>query len=82
MWIKVQEPRMLVEPRLIEVRKGILKKSKYNIIGKLSHNSQEFEVTLGIYDNEEVAYRIFEEIEQAILSDKKIYVMTESNMIY
>lgn len=82
MWIKVQENKMLVEPKIIEINKGILKKSKCSIIGKITNNTQEFGVTLGSYDSEEIAERIFEEIEQALLSDRRIFVMPDSNGIY
>lgn len=82
MWIRVQDEKILVDPKIIEVTKGILKKSKYTIVGKVTNTTDEMAVNLGVYDSEEIAQRIFEEIEQAILSDKKIYVMPESNIIY
>lgn len=82
MWIRVQDEKTLVEPKIIGITKGILKKSKYTIVGKVTNSTQEMVVNLGTYDSEEIADRVFEEIEQAILSDKKIYVMPESNGIY
>ena len=82
MWIRVQDEKILVEPKVIQVTKGILKKSKYTIVGKVTNSTEEIAVNLGVYDSEEIAQRVFEEIEQAILSDKKIYVMPESNIIY
>ncbi|SCI73718.1 Uncharacterised protein [uncultured Clostridium sp.] len=82
MWIRVQDEKILVDPKIIQVTKGILKKSKYTIAGKVTNSTEEIAVNLGVYDSEEIAQRVFEEIEQAILSDKKIYVMPESNIIY
>lgn len=82
MWIRVQDEKILVDPKVIQVIKGILKKSKYTIVGKVTNSTEEIAVNLGVYDSEEIAQRVFEEIEQAILSDKKIYVMPESNIIY
>ena len=82
MWIRVQDEKILVDPKIIQVTKGILKKSKYTIVGKVTNSTEEIAVNLGVYDSEEIAQRVFEEIEQAILSDKKIYVMPESNIIY
>ena len=82
MWIRVQDEKILVDPKIIQVTKGILKKSKYTIVGKVTNNTDEMVVNLGVYDSEEIAERVFEEIEQAILNDKKLYVMPESNMIY
>lgn len=82
MWIRVQDEKILVDPKVIQVTKGILKKSKYTIVGKVTNSTEEIAVNLGVYDSEEIAQRVFEEIEQAILSDKKIYVMPESNIIY
>lgn len=82
MWIRVQDENILVDPKIIQVTKGILKKSKYTIAGKVTNSTEEIAVNLGVYDSEEIAQRVFEEIEQAILSDKKIYVMPESNIIY
>ncbi|MBC5628288.1 hypothetical protein H8S20_05205 [Clostridium sp. NSJ-6] len=82
MWIRVQDEKILVDPKIIQVTKGILKKSKYTIVGKVTNSTEEMAVNLGAYDSEEIAQRVFEEIEQAILSDKKMYVMPESNIIY
>lgn len=82
MWIRVQDEKILVDPKMIQVTKGILKKSKYTIVGKVTNSTDEMAVNLGAYDSEEVAQRVFEEIEQAILNDKKLYVMPESNEIY
>lgn len=82
MWIRVQDEKILVDPKVIQVTKGILKKCKYTIVGKVTNSTEEIAVNLGVYDSEEIAQRVFEEIEQAILSDKKIYVMPESNIIY
>lgn len=82
MWIRVQDEKILVDPKIIQITKGILKKSKYTVVGKVTNSTEEIAVTLGAYDSEEIAQRVFEEIEQAILSDKKIYVMPEVDGTY
>ena len=82
MWIRVQDEKILVDPKIIQITKGILKKSKYTVVGKVTNSTEEIAVNLGAYDSEEIAQRVFEEIEQAILSDKKIYVMPEVDGTY
>ena len=49
MWIRVQDEKTLVEPKIIEITKGILKKSKYTIVGKVTNSTQEMVVNLGTY---------------------------------
>ncbi len=78
MWIRVQDKKMLVEPKIVELSKGIMKKSKWSIIGKVTNSSDEFIVTLGVYDNEEIANRVFDEIEHGLVNERKFYVMPDS----
>lgn len=78
MWVRVQDKNMLVEPKIIELTKGIMKKSKWSITGKVTNSTDEFLVTLGVYDTEEVAERVFSEIEQALVSDRRLFIMPDS----
>lgn len=81
MWIRVQDEKILVEPKVIEISRGILKKSKYTIIGKVTNTTEEMLVNLGVYDSEETVNRIFEEIQQALINDVKLFVMPGTNEI-
>lgn len=78
MWVRVQDKKMLVEPKIIELTKGIMKKSKWSINGKVTNSAEEFLVTLAVYDTEEVAERVFLEIEQALVSDRRLFIMPDS----
>lgn len=78
MWIRVQEESRIVNARIIEISKGIFKKSKYTIVGKVTNATDEMNVILGTYDDEETAKRVFSDIEQAIIIKKELFVMPES----
>lgn len=73
MWVRIQAKSKLINVNMIEVSKVLTRKSKSSVLGLIS-NSNEMYTTLGVYDSEE-AERIFEEMEQAILVGKKLFVM-------
>lgn len=75
MWIRVQDKSMIVNASIIEITKGLTKKSKVCLFAKTTSTANEVGVTLGVYDTLEMAESVFSDIEQAILNGKKIFIM-------
>lgn len=73
MWIRVGKKEILMDVKMICINKGILKKSKTTISGAIDNTG--IPVSLGEYETYEEAKRIFEDIQENIVQDSKLYIM-------
>jgi len=82
MWIRSQDKRILVDSKRVILLHPNTFREKYEIVNYITYrptndnDSCEDYDTLGKYDTENEALDVLDKIERAIISDEKVYSMS------